>query len=37
VNALKALIGQVAPKGTAAGPEPPSVGHEGLPAADSQI
>jgi sterol desaturase/sphingolipid hydroxylase (fatty acid hydroxylase superfamily) len=37
VNALKALIGLVAPKGTAAGPEPPSGGHEGLPAADSQV
>jgi sterol desaturase/sphingolipid hydroxylase (fatty acid hydroxylase superfamily) len=37
VNALKALTGLVAPKVTAAGPETPAVGHEGLPAADSKI
>jgi hypothetical protein len=37
VNAVNALIGLVALKRTAAGPEPPSVGHEGLPAADSQV
>jgi sterol desaturase/sphingolipid hydroxylase (fatty acid hydroxylase superfamily) len=37
VNALKALIDLVAPKVTAAGPETPAVGHEGLPAADSKV
>jgi hypothetical protein len=37
VNAVNALIGLVALKRTAAGPEPPSVGHKSLPAADSQV
>jgi sterol desaturase/sphingolipid hydroxylase (fatty acid hydroxylase superfamily) len=37
VNALKALIRAGASKRTAAAPEPPSVGHEDLPAADSKI
>jgi sterol desaturase/sphingolipid hydroxylase (fatty acid hydroxylase superfamily) len=37
VNALKALIRVPALTGTAAGSEPPSVGREGLPAADSRI
>jgi sterol desaturase/sphingolipid hydroxylase (fatty acid hydroxylase superfamily) len=36
VNALKALIAAVASTRTAAGSEPPSVGREGLPAADSK-
>jgi hypothetical protein len=37
LGALKALIRAGASKRTAAGPEPPSVGHEDLPAADSGI
>ena len=37
VNALKALIGMIAPKGTAAGSEPPSTGRSGLPAANSKV
>ena len=37
VNALKALVGASAFRRTAAGPEPPSVGPAGLPAADSKI
>ena len=37
VNALKALIGMIVPKGKAAGSEPPSAGRSGLPAANSKV
>jgi hypothetical protein len=36
LNALKALI-SLGPSKEAASPEPPSVGHSGLPAADSKV
>jgi hypothetical protein len=37
LNALKALISLGPSRETAAGPEPPPVGHSGLPAANSKL